>query len=87
MYQNRKLHSDIDRFKSNSTGNLVVSQIELNSIRGDFLPISIFNENMTLGESALLYMKDELKMSFDEISFSLKRNKVSLRRAYINLKG
>lgn len=46
------------------------------------LPISIFNEKLGMLESASLYLKDELKLSFKEISGLLKRDYKTIWTSY-----
>ena len=50
------------------------------------LPISIFNEKLGMLEAASLYLKDELKLSFNEISRLLKRDYKTIWTSYSKAK-
>jgi len=50
------------------------------------LPISIFNEKLGMLESASLYLRDELKLSFKEISGLLKRDYKTIWTSYTKAK-
>lgn len=46
------------------------------------LPISIFDERLGMLESASLYLKDELNLSFNDIAKLLKRNYKTIWTSY-----
>jgi|WetSurMetagenome_2_1015567.scaffolds.fasta_scaffold602813_2 hypothetical protein len=50
--------------------------------KGMSVPVSIFSKETGMLESASLYMKDELKLSFNEISRLLKRNYKTIWTSY-----
>ncbi len=46
------------------------------------LPVSIFNEKLGMLESAVLYMKDDMNLSFNEIAKYLKRDYKTIWTSY-----
>jgi hypothetical protein len=46
------------------------------------IPVSVFNEKLGMLESASLYLKDELKLSFNDISRLLKRDYKTIWTSY-----
>ncbi|MBU0628338.1 MAG: hypothetical protein KKC75_04055 [Nanoarchaeota archaeon] len=50
------------------------------------IPISIFNEKLGMLESASMYLKDELKLSFKEIAKLLKRDYKTIWTSYSQAK-
>jgi hypothetical protein len=57
-------------------------QIEFSSSKEIKIPLSIFNETLGPLESIVKYLKDNLKLSYDEISKLLFRSKSSLSITY-----
>lgn len=81
------LDSDIDRFLAGIRKKNLRIENEVRSLLSKkkeeiALPISIFNEKLGMLESASLYLKDDLKMSFKEIAALLKRDYKTIWTSY-----
>ena len=63
---------------------LDVSVSDLRKQGGMFLPISIFNKRLSSLETIVKYMKDNLKMHFNEIAKALNRKPSTIRTTYTN---
>ena len=79
--------SDIDRVLANVKRKHALIENELRELlkrekEGVVLPVSIFNERLGMLESASLYLKDELKLSFNDIARLLKRNYKTIWTSY-----
>jgi len=79
--------SDIDRVLANVKRKHALIENELRRLlkkekEGVVLPVSIFNERLGMLEAASLYLKDELKLSFNEIARLLKRNYKTIWTSY-----
>ena len=87
MDKNRKLDRDIDRILSNIKKKYILTEDGISDLKGKInggvvLPISIFNEKLSMLESTSLYFKDELNLSFKEITLLVKRSNRAVRRSY-----
>ncbi len=87
MGKNRNPGRDIDRILSDIKKKHALIEGEINELvektRSEvMLPISIFNEKLGMLEAASLYLKDELKLSFNEIAKLLKRNYKTIWTSY-----
>jgi len=87
MGKNREQGSDIGRILSDIKKKHALIEGEINELvektRSEvMLPISIFNEKLGMLEAASLYLKDELKLSFNEIAKLLKRNYKTIWTSY-----
>ena len=61
-----------------------LQEIEISSPRENKIPLSIFNETLGPLESIVKYLKDNLKLNYDEISKLLFRSKSSITLTYKN---
>ena len=86
---NKKLgsSSEIDRILSSVKKKHLQIEEEIKSLSAKkpqevTLPISIFNEKLGMLESASMYLKDELKLSFNDIAKLLKRDYKTIWTSY-----
>ena len=87
MVKNRKSNSDINRTLSSLEKKYILTGDKINELmwkrEGEIiLPVSIFNEKLGMLESASLYLKDELGLSFNQIAGLLKREYRTVLRSY-----